>query len=271
MYDWRQRLGDFVLTNLKMSDRMCDRSGHFPTEISMCTGIQETDSSFQNSESDSSRACDKSSPNQKTDSSTEQQHVRADDAYRYQRSKKRTNLPDDFELIDDDVLCGRGKDSFHHPGNRRFRKVVSMHVHKYDAAGTKKEKTTIVKQVIDTLRKRGGIFCKKDAKTGKYYQVGETDCRVKVGHALRDSMSARRTINMIHQQQGGVASEDMQTMEPINPYEEVKSQEVDMCFAEFLQGNSLFSESFSGDELDSSRQSSVSATSEDNNRIEKGG
>jgi len=239
---------------------------HQPDEPDMCikkaTSSSNKPVARQYSQPDSDHVSGEASIKD-DDPSPEYQHDKADGAYRYQRSKKRTRLPDDFTIIDDDVLCGRGKDSFHHAGNRRFRKVVTKHVPKYDNVKTKKEKTAVVKEVIDILRKRGGIFCKKDEKTGKYYQIGETDCRIKVGHALRDSMSARRNINKIHEQHMQMQSDGDHVMEPINPSEDFKSPDIDRHLADFLRENSLFSDSFTGDdEIDSSYRDSQTSDSE---------
>ena len=51
-----------------------------------------------------------------------------------------------------DVICGRGKDTLNHEGNKRYKKIVNSLLQKYASATNKFDKTLIVSEVIETVR-----------------------------------------------------------------------------------------------------------------------
>jgi hypothetical protein len=69
-------------------------------------------------------------------------------------------LEDGYQPQPFDVICTRHKDSTAHPGNIRFRLCVDMRLDRYMAAKTRREKTKIVKEIIDAVRASGGRFIK---------------------------------------------------------------------------------------------------------------
>lgn len=92
---------------------------------------------------------------------------------RHPRSKKMT-LEDGYEPGDHDVICGRGKSAFHHPGNRRFRLVIYMYMDRYQRAGTKLDKSLVVISIVDSFRSHSGGFVKRDAKKqGEWIEIGD--------------------------------------------------------------------------------------------------
>lgn len=103
------------------------------------------------------------------------------------RKSKNTPLGNDYVPSNYDVLCGRGKESFNHVGNRRFRVTIGMNLKKYMEAQTKIQKTLVVVSIVDMIRSLSpnGGFVKQDAD-GKWYEIGDKLARAKVGHALRD-------------------------------------------------------------------------------------
>lgn len=84
-------------------------------------------------------------------------------------------LPEDFVLGEYDVVCGRGRKCFNHIGNQRFRKIVFDCLPKYADASAKLEKTYIICDVVNRIRKGSpnGGFVKKDPSTGRYVEVGD--------------------------------------------------------------------------------------------------
>ena len=86
-------------------------------------------------------------------------------------------------------VCGRGKHSIDHVGNRRFRIIVAMNLKRYVHAKTRLEKSVVVNAIVDQIRDASpnGGFVKRD-KDGTWYEIGG-EAREKVGHALRDSMT----------------------------------------------------------------------------------
>jgi hypothetical protein len=91
---------------------------------------------------------------------------------------------------ENDVLCGRGKYSFHHNGNKQFRVLIAEHVENYRMAGTKKLKMGVVSMVVDTVLSRGGHFLIQDAQ-GFWRDGGKNHGKKKTGNALRDAQRGR--------------------------------------------------------------------------------
>jgi hypothetical protein len=98
-------------------------------------------------------------------------------------------LPPDFEVTPYTVMCGRGKMCFESVGNRRFRILVQCHLNRYSMAETKGEKTRIVSDIVDVVRRAGGAFVKE--KEGCWYEVGDVVAREKVGALFRDFLFTR--------------------------------------------------------------------------------
>jgi hypothetical protein len=98
-------------------------------------------------------------------------------------SKKR-ELRVDFQPCEYSVVCGRGKDSFNHAGNRRFRILASMFIAEYSEADSKAAKSAIVSKILGVIRQAGGLFCRYER--GAWFEVGEHCAREKVSALLRD-------------------------------------------------------------------------------------
>jgi hypothetical protein len=92
-----------------------------------------------------------------------------------------------------DCICGRGKKSFEHIGNQRFRAIVSRHLQKYSGATTKLEKSLLVSTIVDTVRDNSpkGGFVKFAESTGMWHEVGDHLAREKVGQAFRDALHTK--------------------------------------------------------------------------------
>mmetsp|Transcript_11445 Transcript_11445/g.17588 ORF Transcript_11445/g.17588 Transcript_11445/m.17588 type:complete len:238 (-) Transcript_11445:118-831(-) len=88
-----------------------------------------------------------------------------------------------------DVLCGRGKMAFDHIGNDCFRVLISRAVDAYQAAPTKKSKTDVIHQIVDTVYARGGRFLIN--KNGQWIDGGIEQGKKKTGYALRDAARGR--------------------------------------------------------------------------------
>jgi hypothetical protein len=98
--------------------------------------------------------------------------------------KSQPENKDDFQPSDFSVVCGRGRDSFNHIGNRRFRILASMFIERYSRANSKAAKTVIVSEIIEVIRQADGNFCKY--KKGKWFEVADHHAREKVSALLRD-------------------------------------------------------------------------------------
>lgn len=90
-----------------------------------------------------------------------------------------------------DILCGRSKNAYHNIGNKRFRVIISWNFERYISSTTRTEKTAIVLSIVNTLKNDiGGRFLKE--QDNQYVEISQKEAREKVGHALRDMVSAQR-------------------------------------------------------------------------------
>lgn len=86
-----------------------------------------------------------------------------------------------------DVLCGRDKQSFGHPGNQRFREIVQQQRDVYQQARKRADKNAITKRVIGMILEKG-IFLKL-VKGGGWTPLDDDEVYEKVSHALRGAKS----------------------------------------------------------------------------------
>ena len=91
------------------------------------------------------------------------------------------------EPHDHDVLYGRGGGTNHHPGNKRYRKMVEDR--KIDYVNSKRlDKPLVALGIIQEWREQDppGRFLKLDEKTGLWNDVGDKKAREKTSQALRE-------------------------------------------------------------------------------------
>jgi hypothetical protein len=105
--------------------------------------------------------------------------------------RKRKSLPTSYVPTGLDVVCGRGKKHWNHPGNIQFRNLIQSNVERYIAAPTKSDKTAVVVSLVDGIRAQGGYFLKQNSSSGKWSDIGDRQALDKVGHSLRDHVSSQ--------------------------------------------------------------------------------
>lgn len=98
------------------------------------------------------------------------------------------------EPTDSDVLCGRGGSINSHPGNERFRTLVEKRKRIYLTARFKREKRLIASSIVSEIRalNPSGRFLSRDAKTGKWKDIGDEKARDKTSQALRENAPSIR-------------------------------------------------------------------------------
>jgi hypothetical protein len=102
---------------------------------------------------------------------------------------ERSQLGVDFQPSQSSVICGRGKDSYNHAGNYRFRMVASMFVKRYSQASSKTDKSVIVSDIVTMIHQSGGMFCKHEK--GSWFKVGDHTAREKTSALLRDLLHSQ--------------------------------------------------------------------------------
>ena len=88
---------------------------------------------------------------------------------------------------DNDVLCGRGGGTNHHPGNKQYRKLVEDRKRDY-VNSSKRGKPLLSRSIVEAVREQDppGRFLTKDDKTGLWYDIGDQKAREKTAQALRE-------------------------------------------------------------------------------------
>lgn len=90
------------------------------------------------------------------------------------------------------IVCGRGRLSAGKSGNREFRDIVHANVARYLHARTSMLRSSILDEIIATLRGFGYQFVIRDAVSGSWRELDSKKVREKVGHAMRDAISHRK-------------------------------------------------------------------------------
>lgn len=103
-------------------------------------------------------------------------------------------LPEDYRPTKYDVINGRGKKSYNHIANRRFRQLTAMNLKRYQSSKCKVDKTMIVVGIVNAIRRSSpmGGFIKKDRDNGRWISMSDEGAREKVGHCLRDMNASQR-------------------------------------------------------------------------------
>ena len=99
-------------------------------------------------------------------------------------------LPDNYIPTERDILTGRGKRNWNHAGNVAFRNLIQANVDRYMQASSKSAKTAIVLSIVDQVRAWPAHFLKQ--QNGRWMDIGDAQAREKVGHSLRDQVTAYR-------------------------------------------------------------------------------
>jgi hypothetical protein len=75
-------------------------------------------------------------------------------------------------------------------GNKLFRDAVAESLQDYMKSDNRFEKSSVVQLIGDTIREAGGRFLKRDFQLDKWYELSDQQAKEKVGHAVRDAVSA---------------------------------------------------------------------------------
>lgn len=95
------------------------------------------------------------------------------------------------EVTDNDVLCGKGGQSIHHPGNIQFREWAEEMKPEHSQL-SKPEKTPYSWKLVHKVWEAGGRFLEKDDASGKCYVIVDKDARLKASQALREEKGRKK-------------------------------------------------------------------------------
>lgn len=102
---------------------------------------------------------------------------------------KKTRMSANYVPPKTAVICGRGKACTSNPGNRKLRSLIKEYLQAYGKATNKVEKTEIVSNIMDSIKKDCGeeaAFVKKEE--GTWWEVDDAFAREKIGCIFRDSL-----------------------------------------------------------------------------------
>jgi hypothetical protein len=87
-----------------------------------------------------------------------------------------------YRVKTEDVVCGNHgpKELYRHPGNERFRVVVEMRMLRYSQSN-RRDKSEIVREIVDSVRAYGGGFVRFDDEEEKWTDIGNGRAREKAG------------------------------------------------------------------------------------------
>jgi len=117
-----------------------------------------------------------------------QQHVEQRDDER-RRCVSPTTHDTVAYVTSNDVLCGRGAPSIHHPGNQYFRSLVKARQEEY-ASLRRPDKSVIVREILQLIENRQGRFLRQ-VGTGEWVEVHEAIRYEKTCQALREFQKTR--------------------------------------------------------------------------------
>ena len=87
-----------------------------------------------------------------------------------------------------DVLVGRGKKFYNHPGNGRLRQLAYQYAHAHSLAKPP-QKSVLVDNVIDIITKEGGRFLQHADESGWWTPASHHEAQKKVSHTFRTARS----------------------------------------------------------------------------------
>mmetsp|Transcript_5683 Transcript_5683/g.8065 ORF Transcript_5683/g.8065 Transcript_5683/m.8065 type:complete len:314 (-) Transcript_5683:171-1112(-) len=89
-------------------------------------------------------------------------------------------------ICDEDILCGRGGKSNHHPGNIRYRETIQGYRAMYRSFTEKDEKTGLSHELVARVKREGCRFVKLDQISHRWYIASDKIARRKTAQALRE-------------------------------------------------------------------------------------
>ena len=149
-------------------------------------GSPEEKKESSDAETEADEADDKS-PEEKEKEAKEKEEAEKKRIEELKIKYKDWPLKDVKEPHENDVMYGRGGGTNHHPGNKRYRKMVEERKVQY-VNSKRLDKPLVALEIIREWRAQlpPGRFLKHNEKTGNWDDVGDKKAREKTSQALRE-------------------------------------------------------------------------------------
>eukprot|EP00546_Thalassionema_frauenfeldii_P021493 CAMPEP_0178896004 /NCGR_PEP_ID=MMETSP0786-20121207/905_1 /TAXON_ID=186022 /ORGANISM="Thalassionema frauenfeldii, Strain CCMP 1798" /LENGTH=207 /DNA_ID=CAMNT_0020566305 /DNA_START=381 /DNA_END=1007 /DNA_ORIENTATION=- len=99
-------------------------------------------------------------------------------------------LDSSFEPHPDDILLGRKANAFNHPGNQRYRHLITQNLRQYAKCKSRLDKGIVTEQVTKEILDGGRVkFLRLCEKEEIWKEVAYRTIQGKVAHALRDGVT----------------------------------------------------------------------------------
>ena len=98
---------------------------------------------------------------------------------------KKLPMTDVVKPLETDIMNGRGGITNHHPGNQRYRRVVSLLKHFYTTCSSG-EKGRISQAIVASIREQNGRFLESDPGKGTWFDIGDEKAIEKTSQCLRE-------------------------------------------------------------------------------------
>ena len=92
----------------------------------------------------------------------------------------------EYQLTGQDIICGRGRGSFLHEGNKVYLSLLRENINAYLVATKRVEKAIVISGMVSSLMERGFRFLRQDEKTGGWYELNNAEAYERTAHAIRD-------------------------------------------------------------------------------------
>lgn len=115
-------------------------------------------------------------------------------------------LPEGYKPTKYDIINGRGRKSYNHIANKRFRLLIASNLPRYKEASCRVDKTLVVIGIVSAIRKATpcGAFIKFNVKKDRWVSLSDETAREKVGHCLRDMRAAKSVVLSRSQKAGAL-------------------------------------------------------------------
>mmetsp|Transcript_1959 Transcript_1959/g.4280 ORF Transcript_1959/g.4280 Transcript_1959/m.4280 type:complete len:896 (+) Transcript_1959:169-2856(+) len=154
---------------------------------------------------------------------------------------------------ENDCLFGRGGGTNHHPGNKRYRKIVEDRKGKY-LASKRLDKPLVAMEIINDWRALDppGRFLKQDDRTKFWNDVGDKKAREKTSQALREKTPVKQRDGDDHRPRERTARFEPGTSSPVGRHVKRSNLARDHSLGETFLGaaNEISLEGFSWDDKD---------------------